>query len=265
MSLNDISKNEFSIKRILRVIRTENKNHHKKFIVDRRPCDVFVYIISGSCEYGFEDGSHFNVKAGDIMYLSNQEKYSIYITDEKYRFIFCDFEFNDVIKRKSAVFTPKNDASAESLFIKLLNIYNLQSKTYFQDSLALLYKIYSAIVNSENDIYLNRSLRSKILESKKYIDSHYSDQSLRVSELAKSIDMSEVYFRKNFKNEIGEAPSRYITSVRLKKAKALMSDYPFFSIEQCALKSGFASLQYFSRVFKKEYGIIPSNWRSKNK
>ena len=147
MNSADISKNDFSIKKVIRVIQTENKNHHKKFIVDRRQCDVFVYIISGSSEYEFEDGSRFNVKAGDVMYLSNQEKYSIYITDENYRFIFCDFEFNESIKRKSAVFTPKNEFSVETLFIKLLNAYNLQARTYFQDSLSLIYNIYSAVVN----------------------------------------------------------------------------------------------------------------------
>lgn len=263
MSSAEISKNEFSIKRVIRVIRTGNKNHHKKFIVDRRQCDVLVYIISGTAEYEFEDGSHFEVKAGDVMYLSNQEKYSIYITDENYRFVFCDFEFNECIKRKSAVFTPKNEFSVESLFVKLLNVYNLQSRTYFQDSLAILYGIYAAIVNSENDVYVSKSIKSKIAEAKKYIDNHYADQALSVFALAKSVDMSEVYFRKLFKNETGVSPSRYIVSVRLKKAKTLMRDYPFFSIDECALQTGFSSLQYFSRVFKKEYGIVPSKWRNK--
>ena len=71
MEKHDISKSEFSIKRVIRVICTENKNHHKKFYVNTRSCDVFVYIISGSCEYGFDDGSRFTVKAGDIMVAGN--------------------------------------------------------------------------------------------------------------------------------------------------------------------------------------------------
>ena len=78
MDIAEIAKNDFSIKKVIRVIRTGNKNHHKKFTIDRRQCDVFVYILSGSAEYEFEDGSHFTVRSGDVMYLSNMEKYSIY-------------------------------------------------------------------------------------------------------------------------------------------------------------------------------------------
>ena len=256
----DILKSNLTIKNVIRVIRAENRNCHKKFFVDGRPSDVFVYILDGNCSYVCEDGTTFTVKAGDIMYLANGEKYSICI-NEDYRFIFCDFEFEETAPRKSAVFTPKHDSSAEKLFVKLLNLYNTQSKTYFTDSLSLIYSIYSTGISTHSDYYVTKSIRSKMLDIKDYVDKHYSDISLTVTDLASLADMSEVYFRKMFKLEIGASPSKYIISVRLNKAKQLMKYYPFLTLEECAKESGFSSLHYFSRVFNNEFGINPSKYR----
>jgi len=261
MEKSDISETLFSVKRVIRVIRTENNNYHKRAFIDGRPTDVFVYIISGSCDYRCEDGTCFTVKAGDIMYLPNGERYSVYINDKNYRYIFCDFEFNEAQPKRSAVFTPKNEFSAENLFVKLLNVYNSQTKTYYTDSLSLIYSIYSAIISSKSDTYTNKAVKTKMADAKKYIDVHYSDINLNISNMAKNFDMSEVYFRKLFKNEFGVSPSKYIISVRLKRAKNLMLYYPFLTIEECAKQSGFSSLQYFSRAFNKEFGINPSKYR----
>ena len=256
----DILKTNLTIKNVIRVIRAENRNCHKKFFVDGRPSDVFVYILEGSCNYVCEDGTTFTVKAGDIMYLANGEKYSIYI-NEDYRFIFCDFEFVETSPRRSAVFTPRHDSSAEKLFVRLLNLYNTQGKTYFTDSLSLIYSIYSAAIATHSDYYVTKSIRSKMLDIKDYIDKHYGDLSMTVSQLALLADMSEVYFRKMFKTETGASPSKYIISVRLNKAKQLMKYYPFLTLEECAKESGFSSLHYFSRVFHNEFGINPSKYR----
>lgn len=261
MEKSDISETLFSVKKVLRVISAENKNYHKRVYVYGRPTDVFVYIISGSCDYRCEDGTSFTVKSGDIMYLPNGEKYSVYINEKNYKYIFCDFEFNEDVPKKSAVFTPKNNSLVENLFLKLLNTYNSQSRTYFTDSLSLIYSIYSAVIATRSDSYINKEAKSKIFDAKKYIDTHYGDINLNISALAEKLDISEVYFRKLFKSELGVAPSKYIILLRLKKAKNLMRYYPFLTIEECAKQSGFSSLQYFSRVFNKEFGINPSKYR----
>ena len=263
MSKIDISQNYCAIKNVFRVIRAENKNRHRKSFVNSRPSDVFVYIVSGRCEYEFEDGESFVVKTGDIMYLSKEEKYSIYVTSESYKFIFCDFEFLEARERKSAVFTPKNDAAVESIFLKLLNTYNAQSKTCFTDCLSLIYSIYSVVIATQTDSYLTKDIKNKIIDAKSYIDTHYNDTSLSISQLSKQHNMSDVYFRKLFKREFGISPAKYIVSARLKKAKHLLLYYPFLSVEECALQSGFNSVQYFSRVFFSEFGIAPSKYRKK--
>ena len=83
---------------------------------------------------------------------------------------------------------------------------------------------------------------------------------MNVSAIAERFLMSEVYMRKIFKNKYGRSPIEYITFVRLMRARELIG-YQFVSLEECAKQSGFSSLQYFSRVFKKEFGITPASYR----
>lgn len=112
-----------------------------------------------------------------------------------------------------------------------------------------------------NKIYISKSSRNKIAESKDYIDANFNDTSLSVDFLAEKAVMSNVYFRSLFKAQYHLSPSQYIISVRLKNAKSLMK-YSFLTLEECALQSGFSSLQYFCRVFKKYTGMTPSEYRN---
>ena len=120
------------------------------------------------------------------------------------------------------------------------------------------------MIAAKNDSYMTSTVKNKINYTKQYIDAHYNDTSLSVFGLASMLEMSDVYYRKLFKMEIGVSPSKYIISVRLKKAKQLIEDYPFLNLEECAKQSGFSSLHYFSRVFTSEFGINPSKYKKNN-
>ena len=90
----------------------------------------------------------------------------------------------------------------------------------------------------------------------------FNDGELTIPKVASRLGISEVYFRKLFKTEKGISPIKFLTSLRVNNAKKLM-EYPFLSLEECAVQSGFASLQYFSRVFKKEFGTTPGKYRQR--
>ena len=262
MSKTDIAKNGLYIKRIINVIKADNPNHHRLLSVNGRHSDAFVYIVSGSCTYGFEDEKKFTVREGDILYLAHGAVYTMYIHSENYRFIFCDFEFDSDCARKSADYSAKNISDAENLFNKLLKFHTSPSKTSFAESMAMLYDIYGVVLAASDSTYIERSAKNKISDAGKYIDANYKSELLSVDFLAERTGMSTVYFRKLFKAQYGISPSQYIISVRLKKAKEFMK-YPFLTLEECAGQSGFSSLQYFCRAFKKATGTTPAAYRNK--
>ena len=256
MDKTDITKTNLYIGKIINVIQASNKNHHKLLNINSRHSDAFVYIISGSCTYKFAHGDTFTANKGDILYLAHHADYTMYIHTEDYTFIFCDFEFTEASPRKSDIYTLGSTEYAENLFIKLL-----QHKGSFTDALSVLYNIYGIVTGATNKKYISKSSQNKISEAKDYIDANFKDNSLSISFLAEKASMSEAYFRNLFKTQYNLSPSQYIISAKLKNAKLLMK-YPFLTLEECALQSGFSSLQYFCRIFKKFTGMTPSEYRN---
>ena len=128
--------------------------------------------------------------------------------------------------------------------------------------MSILYGIYSILQQDAQKIYLGKNKENKASEAMRYIDESFNLPEFSISLLADQIGVSEVYIRKLFKAQYGTSPSKYLMSVRLDHAKNLIK-YPFITLEECAMQSGFSSLQYFCRLFKKETGISPGQYRKK--
>ncbi len=258
----DITVNTLYINKMISVIKSKMTSFHKPNLVKDRHCDALIFILNGSCTYKFDDGCEFTVAKGDILYLAHHAVYTMYIHTDDYTVIFCDFEFDCDKKRLCGVFTPKLSLEAENSFYKLLNAYKHPSKHSFTECLSTLYTIYGIVLKSATREYTNQITKSKAEDIKRCIDSSFRDAEFSISTLSENIGISEVYLRKLFKAQYGISPSHYISSVRINNAKSLMI-YPFISLEECALQSGFTTLQYFCRVFKKEMGITPGKYRKK--
>ncbi len=259
---NEISQRVFYVNKIYNVVKTMHKAVFKPLYIRSRQNDVFTFTISGSCTYVLEDGRVLKVKPGDVLFLTHTEKYTFSTDEANYEYIFCDFLLEDGVDCKSRLFTPQNGNYAENLFRKLERRFNSQSKTAEAEALSIFYEIYAMLMTAANPDYVALPLKNKIYEAKAYIDSNYKRCTLSISELAEHVGMSDVYLRKLFRSQLGISPSQYLISHRLNKARELMH-YPLLSLEECALQSGFSSLQYFSRVFKKTFGITPHEYRKK--
>lgn len=261
MDKTDITRQTLCIKRIISVIKGENTHHHKLLTVNGRHSDAFVYVLSGECDYQFDNGTEFKASAGDVFYLPHKAVYTMYIRTGDYRFIFCDLEFDGGEMRRGALYPGQELKNVGALFEKLYNKHRTSSESSCAECMALLYSIYGVLQQSKRRIYLDGDKRKDMLEARRCIDEGFKSPSLSISALAEQSGISEVYFRRLFKAHCGLAPSRYLLTVRLENAKRLMQ-YPFLTLEECALQSGFSSLQYFCRVFKKENGISPGRYRS---
>lgn len=86
-------------------------------------------------------------------------------------------------------------------------------------------------------------------------------QELTLKSIAESVNMSESSFRHRFLAVTGMSPIRYLIRLRLKKALLLLTSPT--SISSIALLSGFADQNYFSRQFKKQFGITPHEFQKK--
>jgi AraC-like DNA-binding protein len=72
--------------------------------------------------------------------------------------------------------------------------------------------------------------------------------------------MSTVYLNKKISALTGKTTSEYVRSIRLRKAAQLLEKSDL-SISEVAYEVGYNSPKYFSKYFKDEYGILPSEYR----
>lgn len=258
----EIDKKFFYVEKIINVLRAQNLNKHKHIKIKGRFSDAIVYILSGSCTYT-ADGKTFTVNKGDILFLAKGSDYTMYIHEDNYRFIFCDLLFSGDEKRVCSFFTPKNTDYAKNLFVKMLSAFNSQENSRLADTLSIFYEIYSCAINSSNNLTASGGAVDKIKNAKNIIDLNFADVNLSISSLSENAGVSEVYFRKAFKLAFGISPAKYVTKVRLEKAKELMA-YHFFSLDEISSQCGFLSAQYFCRVFKKNLGVSPAKYRNNN-
>ena len=98
-------------------------------------------------------------------------------------------------------------------------------------------------------------------QAKAYIEEHYKESDLSADSLCRCLNVSAAYFSTIFKREVGMSFVAYLTKIRLEHALELLrttEDKTYI----IASRVGYMEPNYFSYVFKKQYGISPSKYRA---
>lgn len=93
-----------------------------------------------------------------------------------------------------------------------------------------------------------------------YIEDHYSEK-ISLDQIAENMYLSPFYISRIFKGETGNTPIRHLINIRLEKAKGLLENGYQGSIQEVAALVGYDDAYHFSKLFKKKYGISPSQVR----
>ncbi|MEQ8473047.1 MAG: alpha/beta fold hydrolase [Marinoscillum sp.] len=102
----------------------------------------------------------------------------------------------------------------------------------------------------------NDSVLENVLQS---IDVHLESESFGVEMLCREVGISERQLQRKIKAITNKSPNQLITSVRLHRAKELLIAKKG-NIAEIAFKTGFGSPSYFSKCFRKEFGLSPSDF-----
>jgi len=103
-------------------------------------------------------------------------------------------------------------------------------------------------------------LRSREVEDAVRYFHHHFGESISVQDYAKEIGVTPCWFIRNFKAHTGHTPQAYLTGIRLNAAKELLAT-SLFNIGEIAALTGYPNQLYFSRLFKKQEGMTPSEYR----
>ncbi len=96
-------------------------------------------------------------------------------------------------------------------------------------------------------------------QAKNCIESEYMSSALTVNALAKRLHLNRSYFSTAFRNYAGVSPQEYLNAYRLERAAQLLQ-HSDMSVAQIAMATGYADFCNFSRMFKRRFGISPSQY-----
>jgi len=152
-----------------------------------------------------------------------------------------------------------------SKFIESLDFYFENPSLVNDDLLELKIKELVLLLiqskNVESVIELIKNLYSIRKPNLKKTVSLHLYSNLNLQEFAKLCQMSLSTFKREFKKEFNTTPSNYIKNKRLQKGENLLR-ITELSIGEIAFEIGYNDPQYFTRIFKKNIGATPTNYRA---
>jgi two-component system, response regulator YesN len=98
---------------------------------------------------------------------------------------------------------------------------------------------------------------------KAYVEQNLSRE-ITVADLSQKLGFSSSHLSHSMKANLGVNLTQYVRSKRLEKAKQLLSETQL-DVARIALETGFEDPNYFARIFKREAGISPTEYRTKNR
>lgn len=85
---------------------------------------------------------------------------------------------------------------------------------------------------------------------------------LSISELSETVGITVRSLERGFRQQLGNSPARHYRKMRLEKAKQLLW-HSNLSILEISILTGFPSPSYLSRLYRQEYGVLPSDERKR--
>lgn len=143
-------------------------------------------------------------------------------------------------------------------FHKLEKLWLLKPPNGHLSALRTIYEIFNRLYKNELAAHEDKNY-DIIRPAVRYLEDNFTDPNLSNRQLAEKAAVSEVYFRRVFKNKFGTSPKQYVQSLRIRTAENLLRN-EYLSISSIAEMSGFSSVYHFSRSFKQATGYTPTEY-----
>ncbi len=104
-----------------------------------------------------------------------------------------------------------------------------------------------------------------VISLKADMEKNFTDSTYSAETALRKIPLNYDYVRKLFKKETGVTPHDYLNGIRMNRARlyienGISNSYSRFTVSQIAEACGFAEPLYFSRAFKKQFGVSPMRY-----
>ena len=244
---------------IVAIPQRMSKNSFVNHMKNGRNNNALVYYCSEGAQYILSDGTSFEPKAGEAVYIPAGCKYRLKINKDKCELFSIFFQMLDENNERSAfsdhiICTYAGNSQLSSIMLECIKLCD----STVVNRLLLSSNMYN-VLHEFISCVENKKYPPPVEAALSYINNNLNTI-ISVKELASNCAMSESEFRSLFKESVGQSPLKYINAERMKKAILLLkvSDLPVSMISDML---GFYDDAYFYKIFKKTYNITPTEYR----
>lgn len=158
------------------------------------------------------------------------------------------------------IYSDFSENEMKMLFSKAVSYWAVKDDTAWFNCQAQLNLIFAHVAHSYGE-YISLSMRQKLSPALNYMTENLFNPGFSINEMQEIVNMSDKYFRKLFVAVFHMTPQRYVITERINFARAIMLENPNVTIQQVAEAVGYNDPFYFSRLFKKEMGMSPTNYQ----
>ena len=233
---------------ILRVSRPKNYLHSYRA---GRTKHGFIYTVSDTLRDTFyADGTtDIDVSAGELIFIPKGSDYTGTYLDENTQIKIVQFDLaaGDLppYLRHPAKMNLPNAAELMDAFFK-------PQKAHPFYALSCLYALLWQVDNA----YTTLPTRYKRLNAALSQLSEFYWENWPVARYAELCEMSEVSFRRLFREYTGVSPIEYRNDLRLEYARILLQSGEY-NVSEASEMAGFTNLSFFIRLYKRKYGHTP--------
>ena len=256
------------------VLGYEKCSKTKNPIKLKKNLHVIHYIISGSGYIKYKGQNNFTkCKSGNCFLVKPGEEVEYY-QDSKDPWTYFWFEFSGPLGNKLVktadfktydnILFIENDKAIKKIINKLINEKSFKSNSISETLRiqSLILSFFSIIIDEYHKEETVEKLSNKEIQIKsieRYIENNFTSSELTVQKIADEFHFNASYLTRIFKENIGVSPMKYIINLRMREAVTMIKKEAY-TILQIAYALGYKNQFYFSKEFKKFYGVPPSEY-----
>lgn len=226
-------------------------------IYRNRPSHAFVFRLTGAASYKFADRI-ITHSEGEMLFIPEGSSYDVrQISEGESQYALINFEA-DIPNAVPGIYAMEHVMDARHTFATLYRLWLFPNQAGIYKCYSIFYDILSHVAAMDNADYSAQQKFEKIEPAVSYLKAHIFDVSLNIHDLHKLCGISDTYFRNIFHARFGTSPQSYVINKRLTQAKTIIENGDYDNLYDVALAVGYEDALYFSRVFKRKYGMAPS-------
>ena len=218
----------------------------------------FTFMLKGEMTY-IVDGKSYTIRENDAILIKPGSMRERILPTEHIKYV----SFNFTVFDDSVI--PKQTYLRDIISHDIRALVSVFSAAHISDVYATREKainILNYILLEIRDIIDFDSNNKHIIEIIKYINEHIAEP-ITLSTISDVINLSKEYTSHIFKKETGKTVTEYINERKLIIAKEMIlsTSYPLTYISD---RMSYENYSYFTKVFKKQFGVTPRTLRKNN-